>query len=192
MSYLIIGSSSFILFLLHDLNANIIRSRIVASFFAVGSAVLVISSGLMAFTDPVVSISTLGRILGSFFSLVFLFLLFHTLFLALPFRRTYIQQPRKGALVDRGVYALCRHPGVLWLFFLYLSLGFAFGRLLLFLAAVVYTLLNIGYILLQESLWFPERFKGYAEYKKRTPFLIPNPTSIRACIRTIRHERMTL
>lgn len=186
MSYLIIGSSSFILFLLHDLNASIIRSRIAASFFAVGSAVLVISSGLMAFAEPVVSISTTGRILGSFFSLVFLFLLLHTLFLALPFRSTYIQQPPEGTLVDQGVYALCRHPGVLWLFFLYLSLGFAFGSLLLFLAAVVYTLLNIGYILVQEILWFPERFKGYDEYKKQTPFLIPNPKSIRTCIQTIR------
>ena len=42
--------------------------------------------------------------------------LIYTLFFALPFDETYAKQNNGRYVCDRGVYALCRHPGILCFF----------------------------------------------------------------------------
>ena len=42
----------------------------------------------------------------------------------------------------------------------------------LFWAWVLFSLLNVGYIVLQDLYIFPRTFGNYGEYRKTTPFLI--------------------
>ena len=44
---------------------------------------------------------------------------------------------------------------------------------------------NIAYIVLQDFWIFPATFENYDEYKKTTPFLIPNRQSIRKGLETL-------
>lgn len=78
-----------------------------------------------------------------------------------------------------GVYALCRHPGVLWFAGLYGCLAFTVGLPLW--EAVVLSALNVGLVVFEDWCVFPARLEGYGAYQASTPFLVPNRASIRAC-----------
>jgi len=101
----------------------------------------------------------------------------YTLFFAVPFRQTYIEGSKQKIYTD-GVYALCRHPGALWFFAFYLFLSLFLGSVTMLYATIVFSLLNIVYIVIQDCIVFPKLFDGYDEYKKKVPFLIPNVKSI--------------
>ena len=75
----------------------------------------------------------------------FLALLLYTLFFALPFSATYAPGSGPAPLCRTGVYALCRHPGVLWLSLFYFSLWLAAGSAELFAAFLGYTVLDVAY-----------------------------------------------
>ncbi len=116
-------------------------------------------------------------------------LLVYTLFFAVPFQEAYVEGS-KQKICKTGVYALCRHPGVLFLagFYLFLSLGL--GKPFMLLAGTVYTGMNLLYILLQDRYTFPRLFEGYDDYRKETPYLIPDADSIRKCISDLKTGRM--
>lgn len=109
-------------------------------------------------------------------SLLDLALLVYTLFFALPFGDVYIEGG--GGLVDSGLYALCRHPGVLWLTLFYLlAYGMAFDPLLL-AAALLFGGLDTLYVLWQDRVLFPRKIPGYEKYRQTVPFLLPTAASI--------------
>jgi protein-S-isoprenylcysteine O-methyltransferase Ste14 len=114
---------------------------------------------------------------------LFFLLLIYTLFFALPFEETYVTQ-NGCKTYDRGMYALCRHPGVLWFTGCYLFLWMTFGGKELLLLAMINCLLNFLYVVLQDGVTFPRVFTDYNIYKQRVPFLIPTVKSIQMCIRT--------
>ncbi len=97
-------------------------------------------------------------------------------------------------LVTTGTYALTRHPGVLW-FLLYYVLGsFVFADYMILIAGIVWTVMNIIYVVLQERIIFNKIFADYEEYKKTTPMIIPTISSIQKCLKTINggeHEKLT-
>ncbi|MDD4080994.1 MAG: methyltransferase [Eubacteriales bacterium] len=111
-----------------------------------------------------------------------------SLFWALPARETYLGG-RETALVDRGMYALCRHPGALWLPLLLLSLALALGSAGLLWAGAVASVLNAVYVLIQDRWVFPKTIPGYAEYQTATPFLIPTRASLKRALDTTRHRQ---
>ena len=113
----------------------------------------------------------------------FLFLFFYSLFFVLPVKETYVGS-NDLKLVDTGMYALCRHPGVIWLtlFFLFAWLSVN-DRMMLWLG-LASTGLDIIYVIVQDIFIFPKTIEGYDEYKKYTPFLIPNAKSIKRAIET--------
>lgn len=90
---------------------------------------------------------------------------------------------QKQPLVSDGVYALCRHPGVLWLGGLYGFAWLAFGTWQWFAAAVLLTGADALYAYWQDQVIFPRSIENYAEYRKQTPFLLPTSDSIRRCLR---------
>lgn len=104
----------------------------------------------------------------------------YALFFALPFAKTYGTASEENAVVDTGVYALCRHPGVLFLILGYIFLWLAAGGTWLLMAAVTFSLCDIGHVYLQDRYFFPSTLKGYDRYQKNTPFLLPNRKSIKA------------
>lgn len=117
------------------------------------------------------------RLLALAIALGFLALLLYTLFFALPFQATY-QKQEQLALVDHGVYALCRHPGVLWLAGVYLFLWLFCGRIEMGLAGLLFSGMNVCYVWWQDCRVFPQTIAGYLAYRETVPFLIPNKGSI--------------
>lgn len=89
---------------------------------------------------------------------------------------------QKRPLVSTGVYALCRHPGVLWLGGFYGFLWLTFGGWDWFLAAVLFTAADGVYAWWQDQQVFPRSIADYLEYQKGTPFLLPTRDSIRRSI----------
>jgi len=102
------------------------------------------------------------------------------LFFALPAEASYAKPGEKRAACTTGVYALCRHPGVLWFAGLYLCVWLGFGLPLW--EAALYSGLNVLLVLFEDRCVFPARLEGYERYQRTTPCLIPNAASIRAAL----------
>ena len=103
----------------------------------------------------------------------------YTLFFALPVEASYTAPGKKRPACTTGIYALCRHPGVLWFAGLYGCL-WAGGGLPLWEAAL-FSGLNVLLVLFEDLCVFPAVLEGYDAYRRSTPFLLPNRRSIRAC-----------
>lgn len=113
------------------------------------------------------------------------YFLYDALVLSLP-KGTYTEPdaPRK---VFRGrMYALCRHPGVLWYccmyFFLWAAAPSYAGAIQCFALCVG----NVLYMFLQDAWTFPSVFFDYNDYKTETPLFFPTRKSIQACVHSYR------
>lgn len=95
----------------------------------------------------------------------------------------------ENALADRGMYALCRHPGALWLPALLISLALALGSQGLLSAGALASALNTLYVFFQDRWVFPKTIPGYTEYRKTTPFLIPTRASLKKALETARNRQ---
>ena len=187
------GVLGFSLFLLYDLNSVIWKKKTLHGSFSVGCLLLVIGSVGLGYEAMTVGgpAGVLDFILISF-GILNMFLLIYTLFFALPFEETYCcrkeggdgtnRVEEKSNVCDRGVYALCRHPGVLWFFFFFFFCGLALHSELFFTGGIIFSACNLGYVVFQDIWTFPKTFLDYGEYKKKTPFLIPDWKSIKACM----------
>ncbi|MEI7885153.1 MAG: hypothetical protein WCI30_07360 [Clostridia bacterium] len=185
MLYLLLGSSSFLFFILYDLNDVKLYHRFLKSFFAIGSSLLLYSTAMIVYTgSPTFSLSSFGKIISGIGSLFSLVLLIYTLFFALPWKKTYLELATNNKVVDKGFYALCRHPGVLWFIAFYFFTWLFTGVQLLLFAGMSFSILNIIYISLQEKYFFPRLFMNYGIYQQTTPFLFPTPSSIKKCCST--------
>jgi protein-S-isoprenylcysteine O-methyltransferase Ste14 len=126
------------------------------------------------------------RIIGGCLLAVSLGLLIFSLFIEIPFRGTYAKQGAGDRLICTGTYALVRHPGVIWLAFVFLALSLLYPSTTLFIAVAVWWIIDVLYVTVQDRYFFLKMFPGYQEYKKHTPFLIPTGQSISACLKTLR------
>ena len=193
MKETVFGTIAFILFMLYDLEqAGAVSHRfhkITKYFFTLGSVILLTSTGLLLWkTVPFVMLFSGRQILFIILTVFFLLLLIYTLFFALPFEETYVAQEAHKTY-DKKMYALCRHPGVLWFAGAYGCLWLAFGTKPLLVMAVWFSFLNFCYIVLQDCYTFPRIFSDYGDYKKRVPFLIPNGNSLKRCMETFKESR---
>ena len=115
MTAVIIGSIGFLCCFLYDHNSIRLKKSFLHPFFSIGCFLIAVSTGL-------VIRSCWPRRGSSFFisavfltaAILFLGLLIYTLFFALPFDETYVKENHERLAYTEGVYALCRHPGVLW------------------------------------------------------------------------------
>lgn len=189
MKYIICGCAAFLIFILHDFINDASGSRKGRALFFAGCGLLAVASaGLIADAVADRVFLTLKSVAFSIFTALFFVALIYTLFFALPFRKTYIEDgpsedvsggPNK--VCDTGVYALCRHPGVLWLAGTYISLAIAFPGRDLIIGSVAFTLLDIVYVIVQDIYIFPHAFSDYDMYRKSTPFLLPTAGSVKRC-----------
>lgn len=193
MIYIILGVVAYILFALYDINSVIFRNKLLSwSFFAgtillaAATAAVIAACGQRIVWDPFRT-GICGAIAA-----VFLILLIYTLFFALPFKATYLKAEAPPKVIRSGVYALCRHPGVLWLIGFYLFMGLALSVPLIYMAAAIFSGMDILYVVLQDRWTFMKSFSDYGDYKKDTPFLIPNLKSMKRCIQTLRWKDGTL
>ncbi len=109
-------------------------------------------------------------------------LLVYSLFLELPFVKTYGKKQHSNELVDTGTYALCRHPGVLWFGLMFFFFFFTTGAKQLIPAGIIWTSIDVFHVYLQEKLFFPKMFPRYKDYMRDVPMLIPTGKSIKKCI----------
>jgi len=190
MGPLILGAFAFLLFYLHDYRQLKEPDKAFSYLFYIGIGCLCISTGVIV-TEACLSISNHWAKVAAwlFLSLFFCILLFYTLFLALPYSATYRSPSGGRPLVAHGVYALCRHPGILWFTAIYVCLWQAVGGRMLFYAAVLFSGLNLFYAAIQDRWVFPRQFDEYDRYRKEIPFLIPNLRSIRRCMETLPRSR---
>lgn len=178
--YLVPGIIGFIFFILFDLNKIYWKSRIWNLSFVLGSIFLAFSTLYSVFQSDLSALIAHFGILH-LLKLVCLILsgaaLVYALFFALPFENTYVES-EELPLVSKGLYGTCRHPGF-WMFVLfYMFLAAFFGSIQLVYCFGVYNFCNFVYIVLQDTYIFPKYIKGYNEYKKVVPFLVPTRKSI--------------
>ena len=193
MKETILGTISFILYMIYDMEqAGAVSHRfhkITKYFFTVGSVLLVGVTILAVKKADIFGVPADGKLIFTLIlTALFLVLLIYTLFFALPFEETYVMQDAHKTY-DKKMYALCRHPGVLWFAGFYICLWLAFGTRLLLVMAIWFSFLNFCYIVLQDSYTFPKVFSDYGDYKKRVPFLIPNGKSLKRCLDTFKESR---
>ena len=190
MAFIILGACAFVLYFLYDINSVTMRNRFLFPAFGIGCILLAISTaGLVKISWEQERFMSAGGILLAVLGMVFGGLLIYTLFFALPFKTTYIKKEKDRArprICSKGMYALCRHPAVLWLIGLFIVLGAEFPTAEMMAGGTLFCVLDILYVIFQDLWTFPREFENYDEYRRRVPFLIPNAKSIRNCINTLR------
>lgn len=181
MLYIVIGCLAFIFIYLFDINKI---KRVHKAFnltFAVGLLMLAFSTvAILLWEQPSFELPLYAKIIFVLLALIALALQLAALFVSLPFKKTYVGLER-NQVVDTGMYALSRHPGVICFFFIYLFLWLASGKMLLLWAGIIWTGLDILHVYIQDRWLFPPMLKGYEQYREKAPFLIPTKASIKRC-----------
>lgn len=192
MIYLFTGLAAFLLFIFYDINAAGLHYRFLGGCFFIGCVMLFGSTvGILAESRQQIIVNSF-TVVCMIIALVFLALLVYTLFVVLPFRNTYLSSPakgEKGKVCSCGVYALSRHPGVLWFTGIYLFLSLAIPTPLVIQASMTFCVCNILYVIFQDLWTFPRTFRDYSRYKETVPFLLPTAESIRRCTNTLNSRR---
>ena len=184
------GSAGFLCYFLYDINSVTWKNRLLQRFFLLGTLLVAFSSaGIVADGWNVMKNQPVRTIVFGLLALLWLALLVYTLFFALPFQETYLEKNQKRKTYTEGMYALCRHPGVLWFALFYLSLALLLGTSCAVKTGCLLTAWDVCYICLQDMVIFPRTFCDYKEYKKTTPFLFPNRKSVGKCLRFFGKER---
>ncbi|PKM61942.1 MAG: hypothetical protein CVU99_01145 [Firmicutes bacterium HGW-Firmicutes-4] len=187
MLFILMGLLAFILFVAYDINDVIFKNNVIRRFFFLGSFLLIFATaGIIIEAFDVIIWNFWWMSIFGMFSLFFLILLIYTLFFALPFNETYIISNGSPQVYRNGVYALCRHPGVLWFGGFYFFLWVALRIPMLLWAGLVFCVCNFLYIVFQDHWTFIRTFEDYNDYKKSTPFIIPNFESIKRCLLTLK------
>lgn len=178
MTELLPGCAAFALFFLSDWNDWRGGRAPLRWCFPAGGALLAADVGYLCLTRRAPASGAL-RVLAFAGAALFAALLVYSLFFALPAAASYTEPGQKRPACTGGVYALCRHPGVLWLAGLLACLYPAAG--LPPLANALFTALNVALVVFEDRAVFPAVLAGYGEYRRSTPFLIPSGESFRAC-----------
>ena len=168
----------FTLLFLGDYNSIVWRRGILRPAFFAGFGLIaaaVITDLSMAFYAG--SIRNFDFILLGF-ALFFLCCLIYSLFFAVPFQESYVEEQTERKTYRGGLYGLCRHSGV-WFFALcLLCLGIAALPSALLWRGILYTALNIVYSYFQDKFIFPKVFADHGDYCGEVPFLIPTGESL--------------
>ncbi len=182
----LIGCLGFIFYLIYDINSFKMKSPVLKWGFFLGS-LCILGSTLwqIFFAFKAGAFKGFWDILLLIFAGICFAGLIYSLFFALP-KGTY--KGENEALCKSGVYALCRHPVAVCFLLTYLFLGLSALPSVLLLNGMTFSILNILYVLFQDIVTFPVTIKGYNEYKKEVPFLIPNKKSIRLAFETLKRQ----
>ena len=186
MLSLFLGITAFVLYFLYDINSFRWNTRFLRCAFLLGTLLIAVATGLdLICAWKARAFSGIGDLLLSIGAGLWFVLLIYCLFFALPFQQTYTEQATGNRVYSGGVYALCRHPGIPCVFFLYLMLGLAALPENLLRNGMIFSFLNLLYAWFQDRVTFQKTFCDYREYQKTVPFLIPTPASIRMAKQTL-------
>ena len=182
-----IGSLGFLCYFAYDINSITKNNRFLQKGFLFGTLLVAIGTlGMLVGEWNHICWTFVSTYIFILVSIVMFGLLIYTLFFALPFQSTYVEESCQRIAYTEGVYALCRHPGVLWYAGMYIGIAGMTGSWKSIIQGMIFILWNVLYIALQDRVIFPKTFTNYNEYKKTTPFLIPNKKSVEKCFKTIK------
>lgn len=150
--------------------------------WVVGSGLLVYSLIMMSLAPDRLPLPMWSTWLGWGLLLIALLVLIYSLFINLPFRKTYITTGVGDKLITTGLYALVRHPGVHWFTLAMIALVLVSRSVLLLIAAPILILLDILLVFVQDRFFFGRMFDGYDNYRRVTPMFLPNWQSVNAFI----------
>ena len=189
MIYIAIGTLGFLITHVFDF-VSLERIRGVKPFiWILGSGLLAYSLVMVCFAPDKLPLPIWSTWLGWGLLLISLPLLIYSLFINLPFRKTYVTTGVGDKLITTGLYALVRHPGVPWFILFMLSLILVSRSSLLLIAAPIFILLDIVLVIVQDKFFFVRMFDGYDSYQRKTPMLVPNRQSISAFINSLKQAR---
>ena len=185
MLALVLGFSGFALYLLYDVNSYTLQFRVFRFGFLAGSILIGVATLWQlysawrqgGFSDRIDGVLIL-------MSAVAFGALIYCLFFALPFQETYVDPVNGRKVYDGGPYALCRHPGVICFFAMYLFMGLAALPAPFLANGIVLSLLNVAYAWFQDRVTFPKTFCDYDDYREKVPFLLPTAASFLRAIKT--------
>ena len=190
MIYIAVGILGFIVIHLFDIvSLKRIPSGAKPGVWTVGSGLLVYSLIMLCLKSNTLPLPIWSAWLGWGLLTLSLFLLIYSLFINLPFHKTYIATGVSDKLITTGLYALVRHPGVIWFTLFMLSLILVSKSSLLLIAAPIFILLDILLVITQDRFFFRQMFAGYDSYRQETPMLLPNRSSVNAFISSLRQDR---
>ena len=189
MIYIVIGSLGFLIIHLFDI-VSLKRIPGAKPFaWILGSGLLAYSLIMLCLAPDKLPLPIWSTWLGWALLSVSLFLLIYSLFINLPFRKTYITTGVGDKLITTGVYALVRHPWIHCFTLLLLSLVLVSRSSLLLIASPIWILLYILLVVIQDKFLFGRMFDGYDSYRQETPMLVPNRRSINAFINCLNRAR---
>jgi protein-S-isoprenylcysteine O-methyltransferase Ste14 len=190
MIYVGIGILGFIVIHLFDLvSLKRIPFGVKPLVWTAGFAILFFSLIKMCLESNTLPLPDSMVWVGWFMFAVSVTMITFALFINLPFRKTYVEAGVGDKLIKTGLYALVRHPGVYWVALFFFSLVFIARSQLMLIAAPVFVVLNTALVIVQDRYFFPKMFKGYDEYQKETPMLVPNRRSLKAFINSLSRNR---
>lgn len=190
MIYIALGIFGFIVLHLFNLvSLKRIPFGAKGCLWAAGSSLVVYSLIMLCLKSNTLPLPIWLTWLGWGLLPISLFLLIYSLFINLPFGKTYINTGIGDKLVTTGLYALVRHPWVHCFALILLSLVMVSKSSLLLIALPMWLWVNILLVAIQDRFFFGRMFAGYDRYRRETPMLIPNRRSVNAFISSLRQHR---
>ncbi len=190
MIYIFIGILGFLI--IHAFDIVSLKRIPVAKplTWILGSGLLGYSLIMMSLAPDKLLLPLWSIWLGWVLLVISFFLLIYSLFINLPFRKTYLATGVGDRLITTGLYALVRHPGVHWFTITLLSLILVSKSSLLLIAVPIWILLDIALVIVQDKFFFSKMFDGYDRYRQETPMLVPNRQSINVFINSLKQFRV--
>lgn len=189
MAYILLGCLGFIITHTFDFVALSGVRKIKPFIWFIGNALIVYSIVSIIVSPGKLLLPLWSFWLGWILIPLPLFFQLYTLFGNLPLRKTYVDSGVGDKLVKTGLFALARHPGVMFFVPLMVGLTLTSKSTLMVFATVVFSVLDVILVIIQDIYFFPRMFKGYDDYKKETPSILPTINSIKACIKTFNTNR---
>jgi len=186
MTYIGIGAFGFLIIHFFDFISLKRIPRVKLFIWILGSGLLAYSLIVVCFAPDKLPLPIWSTWLGWGLFSISLLLLIYSLFINLPFRKTYIATGVGDKLIKTGLYALVRHPGVHWFILFMLSLILVSRSSLMLIASPIWILLDIPLVVIQDKFFFGRMFEGYDRYRRETPMLVPNRRSISAFINSLK------
>ena len=154
--------------------------------WTVGCAMLLYSVVRLCLESNTLTISRWLTWVGWGLLSVSLLMITLTLFVNLPFRKTYVEAGVGDKLVKTGLYALVRHPGVYPVASFFFSLVLISKSSSMLIAAPIFVFLNTVFVIIEDKYFFVKMFDGYDRYQKETPMLVPNRRSIKVFMSSVK------
>ena len=187
-TYLALGSLGFLVIHLLDVVSIKRIPALKPIIMLAGNGLLVYSAVMLCLAPDKLALPGWSSWLGWALLPVGLFMLIYSLYIKLPFTKTYVASGVGQKLVTSGLYALVRHPWMYWLGLLLVALILVSGSRPMLIAAPIWLLLEIVLVAIQDRFLFGRMFAGYESYRRQTPMLIPNRRSISAFIKSLKQN----